>query len=74
MPDLSSQTITIDQGQTVEYLRAYLHEHFGVPFVGSELSFNDKAMFDPMSLVDFGVESGGTLICKVQGAAAGGEM
>ena len=28
----------IDQGQTVEYLRAYLHEHFGVPFVGSVIA------------------------------------
>ena len=70
-----------------------MHEHFGVPFVGSviiahlkfiadqalisliqELSFNEKPMFDPMSLVDFGVQSGATLVCKIQGAAAGGEI
>lgn len=25
----------MDQGQTIEYVRAFLHEHFGVPFTGS---------------------------------------
>jgi hypothetical protein len=39
-----------------------------------EISFNDKPMFDPMSLVDFGVQNGAVLVCKIQGAAAGGEM
>lgn len=25
----------MDQGQTIQYVRAFLHEHFGVPFTGS---------------------------------------
>jgi len=29
----------VDAGQTVEYVRAFLHEHFGVPFVGSTLTY-----------------------------------
>mmetsp|Transcript_43697 Transcript_43697/g.106833 ORF Transcript_43697/g.106833 Transcript_43697/m.106833 type:complete len:102 (-) Transcript_43697:319-624(-) len=72
MPDGSSQQTKMDQGQTVEYVRAYLHEHFGVNFAGSKLTYNDKPMFDPMSLVDLGVTSGSTIVCKVDGGAAGG--
>jgi hypothetical protein len=35
MHDMTSFMAQMDQGQTVEYVRAYLHEHFGVPFTGS---------------------------------------
>ena len=39
-----------------------------------ELRFNGKQMFDPMSLVDFGVHNAANLVCSVHGAADGGEM
>mmetsp|Transcript_64587 Transcript_64587/g.154105 ORF Transcript_64587/g.154105 Transcript_64587/m.154105 type:complete len:101 (+) Transcript_64587:118-420(+) len=74
MPDGSNQEVDIDQGQTVEFLRAYLHEHSGVPFVGSTLTFDGRAMFDPMSLVDFQVKSGCTLVCTAPAAAEGGDI
>mmetsp|Transcript_716 Transcript_716/g.1486 ORF Transcript_716/g.1486 Transcript_716/m.1486 type:complete len:102 (+) Transcript_716:55-360(+) len=75
MPGGSTNSVTMDQGQTVEYVRAYIHEHYGVPFTGSSLTFNGKPMFDPMSLCDFGVTAGATLVCKVEGGASeGGDM
>jgi hypothetical protein len=43
----------------VEYVRAYLHEHFGVPFNGSTLQYEGRTLIDPMSLCDFG----GTCFC-----------
>lgn len=46
--------LQVDAGQTVEYVRAYLHEHFGVPFNGSTLQFQGRTLIDPMSLSDFG--------------------
>lgn len=36
----------MDQGQTVEYVRAYLHENFGVPFAGS-VSFQQSPFQSP---------------------------
>mmetsp|Transcript_48460 Transcript_48460/g.75677 ORF Transcript_48460/g.75677 Transcript_48460/m.75677 type:complete len:103 (+) Transcript_48460:96-404(+) len=76
LPDGSNEEMEVDKGQTVEYVRAYLHEHLGVPFTASALTFNGRPMVDPMSLVDFGIESGATLTCAVSGAAEadGGEM
>jgi len=35
MPDGSVENLSMDQGATVEYVRAYLYEHFGVAFDGS---------------------------------------
>ena len=55
MPDGSAQNMDVDAGQTVEYVRAYIHEHFGVPFAGSTLTFEGRTLIDPMSLCDFGV-------------------
>uniref|UniRef100_A0A6T8K276 Ubiquitin-like domain-containing protein n=1 Tax=Hemiselmis andersenii TaxID=464988 RepID=A0A6T8K276_HEMAN len=75
MPGGSSQSVSMDQGQTIEYVRAYIHEHFGVPFASSTLEFNGKPMFDPLSLVDLGVTGGSTIVCKVEGGASeGGDM
>ena len=68
----------VDAGQTVEYVRAYIHEHFGVPFAGSILTFEGRTLIDPMSLCDFGVTvatlprhtmsllAAGTLACAVE--------
>lgn len=46
--------LQVDAGQTVEYVRAYLHEHYGVPFNGSTLQYEGRTLIDPMSLSDFG--------------------
>ena len=45
----------VDAGQTVEYVRAYLHETFGVPFTGSALTYEGRTLIDTMSLCDFGL-------------------
>ncbi|EKX44217.1 hypothetical protein GUITHDRAFT_110003 [Guillardia theta CCMP2712] len=74
MPDGSEQTLQVDQGQTVEYVRAYLHENCGLPFSSSTLSFQARKLLDPMSLVDCGVSDNSNLTCTVQSAADGGDM
>eukprot|EP00802_Teleaulax_amphioxeia_P017965 Tamp_18138.p3 GENE.Tamp_18138~~Tamp_18138.p3 ORF type:complete len:102 (+),score=24.23 Tamp_18138:612-917(+) len=74
MPDGSAQTVEVDAGQTVEYVRAYLHEHFGVPFNGSTLQYEGRTLIDPMSLCDFGVGHNATLVCACQTAAEGGDI
>eukprot|EP00277_Geminigera_cryophila_P012138 CAMPEP_0179434596 /NCGR_PEP_ID=MMETSP0799-20121207/18885_1 /TAXON_ID=46947 /ORGANISM="Geminigera cryophila, Strain CCMP2564" /LENGTH=66 /DNA_ID=CAMNT_0021213483 /DNA_START=206 /DNA_END=406 /DNA_ORIENTATION=- len=64
----------VDAGQTVEYVRAFLHEHFGVPFVGSTLTYEGRTLIDPMSLSDFGVVHNSTLICVCNTAAEAGDI
>mmetsp|Transcript_11971 Transcript_11971/g.23880 ORF Transcript_11971/g.23880 Transcript_11971/m.23880 type:complete len:102 (+) Transcript_11971:358-663(+) len=72
LPDGSNHEMEIDQGQTVEYVRAYLHTNLGINMAGSALKFDGRPMFDPMSLVDFGVTSGSSLQCTVEAPEAGG--
>mmetsp|Transcript_19793 Transcript_19793/g.40179 ORF Transcript_19793/g.40179 Transcript_19793/m.40179 type:complete len:102 (-) Transcript_19793:133-438(-) len=72
LPDGSTHEMEVDQGQTVEYVRAYLHEKVGINFAGSTLKFDGRPMFDPMSLVDFNVQSGSEIECNVEAPTAGG--
>jgi hypothetical protein len=38
------------------------------------LTFEGRAMFDPLSLVDLSVKSGCTLVCSAPEAAEGGDI
>ena len=53
LPDGSSGETMVKLGQTVEYLKSFVESEFDIPMESSRLFIEDKAMIDPLSLLDY---------------------
>jgi len=58
LPDGSQGEGVFKLGQTVEVLKSFVESEYGIPMEHQVMYINDRAMMNPLSLLDFGEAKG----------------
>eukprot|EP00891_Asterochloris_glomerata_P006102 jgi/Astpho2/6102/Aster-x0716 len=67
MPDGTDAVVEARLGYTVEYVKALLHERFGLPIAQQRLTCEGRPMIDPLSLSDCtGIKQGAPNLIDVK--------